>query len=216
MPGRARNAEARDRYLRMRRRAVREDWLARLTGKHNDLLPYEAVAGILKIYEHRQLTEQRFIPLDKIVGSVGRYQSFTRSFLPRGGVSFDRWAGIEAAMVGQEGVPPIEVYQMGEVFFVADGNHRVAVARANGFHEIHAYVTRIPGDPGLEPGDSLDQAIIKVECMHFLAQDAPWATTARIWTSRSQSPAAFPNCCTISTRTGTSRAWTITPKRRRS
>jgi hypothetical protein len=162
--------ESRLQYNRAKRQAKRQDLLARLRGKSNDLLPYEAIAYLLKNFEHTQLTEQRFVELDKIVGSAGRHQQFTREFMPREGISYDRWAGINSALLGASGVPPIEVYQLGEVYFVADGNHRVSVARANGLREIDAYVTILPVDPGLAPGDTLDDAIIKVECLQFLAQ----------------------------------------------
>ena len=163
-------SQARERYITARLQALREDWLARLTGRQNDLLPFEAVAQVLKTYEHRQQTELRSIPINKIVGSVGRYRDFTRSFLPRGAIRPDRWANIDLAMGSLEGLPPIEVYQIGDVYFVADGNHRISVARAEGSTEIEGYVTLLPGDPGLQPGDSLDQAIIKAECANFLAQ----------------------------------------------
>ncbi len=108
------------------------------------------------------------IPLEKIVGSVGRYRDFTRNFRPRGGISGDRWVRVYRAMSSLEGVPPIEVYKLGGVYFVADGNHRVSAARAAGFDRVAAYVTEIPGDPGLEAGDTLDTAIIKAERAHFL------------------------------------------------
>jgi hypothetical protein len=159
-----------ERYLSARMRGLREEWFARLLRKPTDLLPFEVVAHVLQTYEHTQLTELRMIPLDKIVGSVGRYKDFTRSFMPREGIKADRWARVDMAMSSLVGVPPIEVYQIGDVYFVADGNHRVSVARASGFKEIEAHVTCLPGDPGLEPGDTLDQAIIKAECANFLAQ----------------------------------------------
>ena len=81
-----------------------------------------------------------------------------------------RWARIEDALESLEGLPPIEVYKVGDVYFVADGNHRVSVARANGFKDIEAYVTEIPVDPGIEPGDTLDEAIIKAERSRFMAE----------------------------------------------
>lgn len=161
---------AKERYHNARWQAIREDWLARLTGKPQNLLPYEAVAGVLKTFEHRQLTELRSIPLNTIVGSVGRYRDFTRSFLPRTSIARTRWIRIDMAMNSLVGVPPIEVYQIGDVYFVSDGNHRVSVARANEFKEIDAYVTIIPGIADIQPGDTLDAAIVKVECSHFLAQ----------------------------------------------
>ncbi len=157
-------------FVQARVRALREDWLNRLTGKPADLLPYEAVAAVLRSYQHRQLTEVRTIPLDKIVGSVGRYKDFNRRFLPRQRSLAYRWARVEQAMDSSLGVPPIEVYQIGDVYFVLDGNHRVSVARANGFDTIDAYVTIVPVAADIEAGDSLDEAINKAECAHFLAQ----------------------------------------------
>jgi hypothetical protein len=68
------------------------------------------------------------------------------------------------------GVPPIEVFKVGGAYFVSDGNHRVSVARASGLTDIEAYVTEYPIDPGLEPGDSLDHALIKAGRAHFLAE----------------------------------------------
>ena len=90
-----------------------------------------------------------------------------------------------------KGVPPIEVYKLGEVYFVADGNHRVSVARANGFKDIDAYVTEIPVDPGIQPGDTLDQAIIKAERTRFMAETGSMNAT-RNWTSSSPGPAVSP------------------------
>lgn len=163
-------AVAKEMFVQARVRALREDWLNRLTGKPADLLPYEAVAAVLRSYQHRQLTEVRTIPLDKIVGSVGRYKDFNRRFLPRQRSLAYRWARVEQAMDSSLGVPPIEVYQIGDVYFVLDGNHRVSVARANGFDTIDAYVTVVPVVADIEAGDSLDEAIIKAEGAHFLAQ----------------------------------------------
>ena len=74
------------------------------------------------------------------------------------------------AMADLKGVPPIEVFQIGSVYFVSDGNHRVSVARASGFKEIEAYVTRILADVDLQPGDSLAEALRKAERAHALAQ----------------------------------------------
>jgi hypothetical protein len=74
-------------------------------------------------------------------------------------------------MAELSGVPPIEVFQVGSVYFVSDGNHRVSVARASGFTEIEAYVTRILADVDIQPGDSLAAALRKVARARALAQD---------------------------------------------
>jgi hypothetical protein len=151
-------------------RAQFKDLLARLGGRSNDLLPFETLASTLQVYQQIPRSRPEAVPLDKIVGSVGRYKDFTRDFLPRNPDLVQRWARIEDAISSLEGLPPIEVYKVGEVYFVADGNHRVSVARANGFQDIEAYVTEIPVDPGIKPGDTLDEAIIKAERVRFLAE----------------------------------------------
>jgi hypothetical protein len=166
----AARVQSKERFIAAHRKAWREDLMARLGGRGNDLLPFDAVMDILQTYEQIAHREPQMIPLDKIVGSVGRYKDFTRSFLPRSGALMERWARVERHMEQLEGVPPIDVFKVGDVYFVADGNHRVSVARANGFDQIEAYVTEYPVDPGLEPGDSLDQAIIKAGRARFLAE----------------------------------------------
>jgi hypothetical protein len=151
-------------------KALQQDFLARLVGRSNDLIPFEALTGILQTFQKMPHSDPEMISLDRIVGSVGRYRDFTRDFLPRSAAMMERWARIDQNMSSMEGLPPIELFKVGDVYFVADGNHRVSVARANGFDAIPAYVTEYPVDVGLEPGDTLDQAIIKVERARFLGQ----------------------------------------------
>ncbi len=162
--------DAIERFWRERQKADRQDLVARLRGKNDDLLPFESLVPILQGYQQIPGRDPEMIPLDKIVGSVGRYKDFTRDFRPRSHVLPERWTRVYRAMTSLEGVPPIEVFRLGDVYFVADGNHRVSAARANGFDRIAAHVTDIPVDPGLEPGDTLDRAIIKAERTRFLAE----------------------------------------------
>ena len=162
--------EARELFANAHRKALQRDFFAHITGRPNDLLPFEALGELLQTYQKIPHREPEVIPLDKIVGSVGRYNDFTKDFLPRYEGMGERWARIEEYMNGPEGLPPIEVYKVGDVYFVADGNHRVSVARANGFRDIQANVTEYPVDAGLEPGDSLDEAILKAERARFLAE----------------------------------------------
>ena len=161
---------AKNHFQQAHGRAQFRDFLACLGGRSNDLLPFDSLASALHVYQQISRPRSEVIPLDKIVGSVGRYKDFTRDFLPRNPGLVQRWARIDAALDTPEGLPPIEVYKVGEVYFVADGNHRVSVARANGFGDIEAYVTEIPVDPGFEPGDTLDEAIIKAERTRFIAE----------------------------------------------
>jgi hypothetical protein len=124
----------------------------------------------LKTYQQIPHPSPQMIPLDRIVGSVGRHRDFNRSFFPRKGALMERWARVARQSDTLEGLPPIDVFKVGDVYFVADGNHRVSVARASGWDAIEAYVTEYPIDPGLQPGDTLDQALIKAGRARFLAE----------------------------------------------
>ena len=75
-------SKAIDDFRQARRRAALERIMAHLTGKSVDLLSYEDVRQKLRGMEGAK-QELREIPLDDIVGSVGRYSDFTRRFLPR-------------------------------------------------------------------------------------------------------------------------------------
>jgi nucleotide-binding universal stress UspA family protein len=150
-----------------RRRAALEEIMARMRGKSIDLLSYQDVRQKLKAGGSvpRGLQD---IPLNAIVGSVGRYADFTRSFLPRRDSDRNRWAKVKAKVTDMEGLPPIEVYQVGEAYFVQDGNHRVSVARELGATHIQAYVTEVHTKVPLSADDQPDDLILKAEYADFL------------------------------------------------
>lgn len=154
-------------FQRARRRATLQELLGRLTGRPHGLLSYEEVRRALRIESQvdRGLQE---IPLDSIVGSVGRYSDFNRSFHPLRDEMQGRWARVQMAALDQGGWPPIEVYQIGDSYFVLDGNHRVSVARQLGMKTIEAYVTevgtKVPLTPDLDP----DMLICKAQYAEFL------------------------------------------------
>jgi nucleotide-binding universal stress UspA family protein len=158
-----------DDYQRARRQAAVQEMLARVTGSEhkNQLLSYDEVRRKLHAIE-RSAQHLKEIPLDAIVGSVDRYTDFTRKFLPRKSISPSRWARVMAFARGLTGLPPIEVYQIGEVYFVRDGNHRVSVARRLGAKAIQAYVTYVETKVEVTPDLDPDQLIIKAEEVNFL------------------------------------------------
>jgi hypothetical protein len=116
------------------------------------LVKFEEVARQLGT-RARYAPRRAEVPIRRIVGSVGRATNFTRDFLPRACISPERWARIERAM--QQGVelPPVELYGIGDVYFVIDGHHRTSVARALGCDEIDAYVTTLDSPVWLTVGD---------------------------------------------------------------
>jgi len=164
LPGPASAAED---FARARRRAAMEEITARLTRKSAALLSYEEVSEKLHASGATPRGVQE-IPLDAIVGSVGRYSDFTRSFLPKLDSDEARWVRIETAPAGLAGLPPIQVYQIGQAYFVLDGNHRVSVARQQGLKFVMADVTEIHTKVSLSPDVQPDDLIIKAEAAAFL------------------------------------------------
>jgi nucleotide-binding universal stress UspA family protein len=110
------------------------------------------------------------IPVSAIVGSVGRYTDFTRTFLPKNPKDEERWARIMALVTDPAGggLPPIEVVKVGDAYFVQDGHHRVSVARALGADRIEAYVNEIPTKVPLSADADPEDLILKEEYTDFL------------------------------------------------
>jgi len=153
-----------------RKKAAIQEVLARITGKSNQLLSYEEVAEKLKLRARTDRGVQH-IPLDAIVGSVGRDTDFTRTFLPRRAGDQQRWANVKAVFINTDStpsLPPIEVYKVGEVYFVIDGNHRVSIARQEGLTSIEARVIEVKTDIPLTPDVQPEDLIIKAEYAEFL------------------------------------------------
>ncbi len=150
-----------------RRRAFVQDILADLAGRSDDLLSFHDVQQQLHLSEPGQAANLQEIPLDKIVGSVGRYRDFNRAFLPRAQIDPQRWMRIER-LRRRTDLPPIDVFQIGDWYFVQDGNHRVSVARARNDKTIRACVVEIPTRVPLEPDTSPDDLILKSGYADFL------------------------------------------------
>lgn len=161
-----RNLAIRD-FQQARARAALQQFTARLTGKSANLLSYDEVAEQLKLKGGRSRGLQT-IPVEAIVGSVGRYSDFTRTFLPRLRSDQDRWASVRLAADHVTDLPAIDVYQIGDVYFVLDGNHRVSIARQQGISFIDARVTEVQSRVPLSPDVQPDDLIVKAEYAAFL------------------------------------------------
>lgn len=150
-----------------RRKAALENLMSSITGKSSDLLAYDEIRAKLHGYEssNQKLEE---IPIDAIVGSVGRYTDFSRSFLPRRETDRGRWSRVRVLWESQEGLPPIEAYKIGDAYFVLDGHHRVSVAKELGAPSIEGYVTHVRSRVPLSPNDQPDDIILKAEYVEFL------------------------------------------------
>ena len=95
------------------------------------------------------------VPINQIVGSEGRYHDFDNRFFPKSLHLKTRWEHIDMAHIKDINLPPIALYELGGLYFVRDGNHRVSVARAKGIEFIDAEVVSLQSEIQLHPGDSL-------------------------------------------------------------
>ncbi len=91
------------------------------------------------------------VPLEKIVGSVGRYQDFDGQFRPRQHLPPERFESVKKAMREGRRLPPVKLYQIKDEFYVLDGNHRIAAAKELKHSEIEADIVEfIPSKQTLE------------------------------------------------------------------
>jgi ParB/Sulfiredoxin domain len=95
-------------------------------------------------YRHLRDAGEQFIPIASIVGSVdGASQLFDRNFRPVSDRTRARLGSVLVAMRQGEPLPPIEVYAWRGRYYVVDGHHRVAAARALGSDLIGAHVIEV-------------------------------------------------------------------------
>jgi hypothetical protein len=132
-------------FDRERRRRALSRLASRMRFEADDvshMLPFEEVVGALGATSRASMGEQ-VIPLDAIVGTVDRRRGdFDRSFRPSPNTR-GRWERIAEARKRGEAMPPIDVFQIGDLYFVQDGHHRVSVARALGAGSIDAHVVEL-------------------------------------------------------------------------
>jgi len=143
-------------FARARSRAFFSDILGFLSRRPRRLLSYDQVKERLRIGGpiYRGI---RTVEIARIVGSVNRYADFDRAFLPMHNRIASRWQHVDRAFYEDVSLPPVVLYQVGEVYFVVDGHHRVSVARQQGQEFIEAEVreckVKVPVEPDLRPED---------------------------------------------------------------
>lgn len=154
------------------RAASRAFWrrvVTRLTGENNELLPFDEVREKLT-FRGQHFTGLKQVPINQIVGSMGRFNDFDRAFLPSQSRTKGRWISIDKAHYEEIPLPPVDLYKIGEIYFVKDGNHRVSVARERGQEFIDAYVTEIDIPVMLTADTTLDELDLKREQSEFILE----------------------------------------------
>jgi len=143
-----------DRALRQARRAQLTEWL-RGRPFSPDRLP---VLGEVTIVTgagesghggRRGQENQELVPIERIVGSAEPIMCFDRHFRPTSQLPRERFERIAADVHSGRGMDPVELYRCGGGYYVVDGHHRIAVARALGERSVWATVTEVrPSHPG--------------------------------------------------------------------
>ena len=112
-------------------------WSA-LTGRSRHLLDLWTVRASVRPSHYAGI---RAVPIRQIRGSEGRCEDFDADFWPLQLHNRGRWLRVAMAQQGGTPLPPVELIQVGDVYFVRDGHHRISVARAMGQAFIDAQVT---------------------------------------------------------------------------
>jgi hypothetical protein len=129
-------------------RALRRAFVHRLGARlrrdlSSSLAPSFEEAASTSGARNRMRLGRRVVAVDKIVGSVGRSRDFDKDFLPIRRSLGQRWKRVDRAFHRGIELPPVELYEIGDRYFVVDGNHRISVARYQGVEWVEAEVTRL-------------------------------------------------------------------------
>jgi hypothetical protein len=143
-------------FSNAREKAILSEIKHILDTEKNKLLSFHDVKDILKPKNQVYMGNQT-VPINLIVGSEGRYRDFNKYFLPKADHLRNRWERVDVAHLKDIILPPILLYEIGGVYFVRDGNHRVSVAKTKGVEFIDAEVISLASEININPGMTTDQ-----------------------------------------------------------
>src|SRR5690606_23661199 len=154
-------------FDRARNKALFNELVSAGGRRENRLMPFHELRNRL-VPEGERCRGLQEVPGSKLVGSMDRFQDVDRAFLPRGKGTKSRWQNVDRAYYQDVRLPPIQLYKVGDVYFVKDGNHRVSVARERGVEFIDAEVieghVRVP----ISPDMSTEELLMQAEYAEFL------------------------------------------------
>jgi hypothetical protein len=134
------NAAAADLYDKAHRQARWSQAWSKLSRRPHALMPLTDIQAS-RAARGSHAGGVRSVALDRIEGSEGRRAEFDTKFRPLQTHTKERWLRVAHAMLKGVALPPVELVQVGDRYFVRDGHHRVSVARALGQTDIDAHVT---------------------------------------------------------------------------
>ena len=146
--------EAETDFSRARNKAFINELQHFLNPDETKMISFNQIRQILKPKTQTYIG-MRTIPISKIVGSEGRYKDFDNQFLPKNSFMKDRWEHVDEAVIKDIILPPINVYELGGLYFVRDGNHRVSVAKSKGVEFIDADIISLQTEIKLAPAPNV-------------------------------------------------------------
>lgn len=167
--------QANEDFAKARSRGRMQSLVDAIQWRNADLLSLYEVTNLIKP-KRETYVGIKTIPVDKIIGSEGRYHDFTSAFYPKRDMLRGRWESIDRAHKTYVNLPPISVYKLGEWYFVRDGNHRVSVARTQGVEYIDAEVVELDTEIKLQPGmtmRTLRKSVVDYERASFIEEYQP-------------------------------------------
>jgi hypothetical protein len=146
--------DVRDDFDRARRRAAwakMAGWLLGRPAGRNRLAvlgevtsaPGAGGPGRRLVYERAGSAGEAMVPISQIVGTVEPTRYFDRQFRPTSDDVRARFQRIAVEVRSGRGMDPVELYRCGGSYYVLDGRHRIAVARALGQRSVCALVTEV-------------------------------------------------------------------------
>lgn len=144
------NSQATEDFNRARNKARFTNIFNIINTEKKELLSYSDVKTMAKA-KSQTYRGMKVVPIEKIIGSEGRYKDFSKAFLPQKDHLRYRWESIDRAHLTDFILPPISLFKIGDVYFVRDGNHRVSVAKMQGSFAIDAEVVELTTEITITP-----------------------------------------------------------------
>ncbi|MDQ7822343.1 MAG: DUF4032 domain-containing protein [Candidatus Eremiobacteraeota bacterium] len=104
------------------------------------------------------------VPLEEIVGTVGRYRDFDGTYLMSNIDSKRRLEDLIALYKKKGEFPPLDLYKIKDHYFILDGHHRLIAARQMGLEAVRARVVEF-----LPPRDSVENMLSREKSEFELA-----------------------------------------------
>ncbi|MCQ2572643.1 MAG: transcriptional regulator [Treponema sp.] len=155
------NERTEEDFLKARNKAFFNEIQHLLNPEEAKLIALSDVKNLIKPSAETYLG-MKVIPVEKIIGSEGRYQDFDNNFFPKSSHLRTRWEKIDDAAIRSIVLPPIKVYEIAGLYFVRDGNHRVSVAKSRGTEFIDAEVVSLQSEITIKNANNINDLIRQI------------------------------------------------------